>query len=91
MVKNFLIFQKINNRSNKACFKKSNIKKAAATCNLACNKINDKIIIVLNKSSKKLHSKKLQNNEANDETEVPKERYISKKKRQQMIDELWLV
>ena len=32
-----------------------------------------------------------QNNEANDESETPKERYISPEKRQQIIDELRLV
>ena len=32
-----------------------------------------------------------QNDEANDESEIPKERYISPEKRQQIIDELRLV
>ena len=40
------------------------------------------------KSSAKLLS---QNNEANDESEAPKERYISPEKTQQIIDELRLV
>ena len=33
----------------------------------------------------------LTNNEANDELETPKERYISPEKRQQIIDELRLL
>ena len=36
-------------------------------------------------------SKKPYNNEANDELEAPKERYISPEKRQEIIDELRLV
>ena len=40
------------------------------------------------KSSSKLRS---QNNETNDESEAPKERYISAEKRQQIIDGLRLV
>ena len=43
------------------------------------------------KKSSAEHSKKLQNNEANDETEIPKERNISPEKRQQIIDESRLV
>ena len=39
--------------------------------------------------SKKLHSKDLPQNEANNE--IPKERYISQKERQQVIDELRLI
>ena len=35
--------------------------------------------------------KKLQNNEANNESETPKERYVSPEKRQQIINELTLV
>ena len=49
------------------------------------NKIADKITSVSKKS------KKPQNNEENDESELPKERYISPEKRQQIIDELRLV
>ena len=48
------------------------------------NKIADKITSA-SKSSKKLY---LQNNL--DETDIPKERYISLEKRQQIIDELKL-
>ena len=51
------------------------------------NKIADKVTSVSKKSSAG-HSKKLQNNQANDETEIPKERYISPEKRQQIIDEI---
>ena len=50
------------------------------------NKITDKIIIFSKKSSREL-----QNNKANTEIEIPKERYISPEKRQQIIDELKLV
>ena len=52
-------------------------------------KLLDKITSVSTKlSSAELRS---QNNEANDELEVPKEIYISQKKRQLIIDELRLV
>ena len=37
------------------------------------------------------HSKKLENNNDNNETEVPKERYISPEKRQQITDGLRVV
>ena len=60
-------------------------KTAEATGDLIGNKIADKITSVSKKS------KKPQNNEANDESEAPKERYISPEKRQQIIDELRLV
>ena len=40
------------------------------------------------KKSSKLHSR---NSEANDESEAPKERYISPEKIQQIMDELRLV
>ena len=64
--------------------KKSNSEKAEATGDLIGNKIAYKITNA-SKSSKKLHS---QNNL--DETDIPKERYISPEKRQQIIDELRL-
>ena len=64
---------------------------AEATGGLIGNKIADKITSVSKKSSTELHSNELQNNEANDESEAPKERYISPEKRQQIIDELRLV
>ena len=42
-------------------------------------------------SASKISSRELQNNEANNEIEIPKERYISPEKRQQIIDDLRLV
>ena len=67
------------------------IKTAQATSDLIGNKIADKITNISKKSSTELQSKKLKNNKANDEIEIPKERYISPEKRQQIIDELRLV
>ena len=61
------------------------------TGDLIGKKIADKITTVSKKSSTELHSKNPQNNEANYESEAPKERYISPEKRQQIIDELKLV
>ena len=57
---------------------------AEATGDLIGNKTPDKITSVSKKS------KKPQNNEVNDESGTPKERYISPKKRQQIVDELRL-
>ena len=50
------------------------------------NKIADKIANFSKKSSREL-----QNNKVNDEIEIPKWRYISPEKRQQIIDELRLL
>ena len=50
-------------------------KTAEATGDFTGNKIADKITIISGWSSRKL-----QNNDANDEIEVPKERYISSEK-----------
>ena len=61
-------------------------KTAEATGYLIGNKIADKMTNISKNSSREL-----QNNEANDESETPKERYISPEKRQQIIDELRLV
>ena len=62
------------------------IKKAAeATGDLVGNKIADKIT----SASKKSHNEEIQSNEVNNE--IPKERYISPKERQQIIDELRLI
>ena len=61
-------------------------KTAEATGDFTGNKIADKITIISGWSSREL-----QNNDANDEIEVPKERYVSPEKRQQIIDELRLV
>ena len=63
-------------------------KTAEAIGDLIVNKMADKITNVSKKPSAKLRS---QNNEANDESEARKERYISPQKRQQIIDELRLV
>ena len=60
---------------------------AEATGDLIGNKIADKIASVSKKSSN-LHT---QNNEANNELETPKERYISTEKRQQIFDDLRLI
>ena len=61
-------------------------KTAEATGDLISNKIADKITSV-----SKISSRELQNNEATNEVEKPKERYISPEKGQQIIDELRLV
>ena len=58
-------------------------KAAEATGDLIGNKIADKIASV-----SKISSKELQNE---DELEIPKERYISPKKRQQIVDDLRLL
>ena len=60
-------------------------KTAEATGDLVGNKIADKIT----SASKKSHNEKIQSNEVNNE--IPKERYISPKERQQIIDELRLI
>ena len=71
----------------KTASKRAIQKKAAeATGDLIGNKIADKITSLSNKSSK--HS---QNDDANNEIKVPKERFISPEKIQQTIDELWLI
>ena len=68
----------------KTASKRAIQKKAAeATGDLIGNKIADKITSLSNKSSK--HS---QNDDANNEIEVTKERFISPEKIQQTIDEL---
>ena len=86
MVKNFLIVQnKSATDAIKTTSKRLIQKAAAATGDLIGNKITDKITSVSKKS------KKSKSNEANDESETPKERYISPEKRQQIIDELRLV
>ena len=58
------------------------------TGDLVSNKIAYKITSVSKVSPAKLCS---QNNEANNELETPKERYITSEKRQQVFDELRLV
>ena len=65
--------------------KKSAIQKTTkATGDLIGNKIADKIT----SASKKSHNEEIQSNEVNNE--IPKERYISSKERQQIINELKL-
>ena len=61
-------------------------KTTETTGDLIGNKSADKITNI----SKK-YSIELQNNETNDEIEIPKERYISPEKRQQIIGELRLL
>ena len=65
------------------------IKKASeATSDSIGNKIADKITNSSKNSSRELHSQK---NEANNEIEILKERYISPERRQHTINELILV
>ena len=59
-------------------------KSAEATGDLIGNKMADKII----SASKKSHNEEMQSNEV--KNEIPKERYISPKDRQKIIDELKL-
>ena len=83
--------QKIRRYSNKnskdfatIAGKKTVHKSAEATGDLIGNKIADKIT----SASKKPHNEEIQSNEVNNE--IPKERYISPKERQKLIDELKL-
>ena len=69
----------------KTASKRAMQKTSEATGDLVGNKIKDKITSVSKKSSKELHSQ----NE--DQIKLPKERYISPEKRQQIFDELRLV
>ena len=69
----------------KTASKRAIEKTAEATSDLIRNKIADKIKNIFKKSPKVLHS------ENEDEIEIPKERYISLEKRQQINDELILV
>ena len=66
--------------------KRSFQKTAEAVGDLIDNKIADKIT-----SLSKESSRELQNNVGNHKIEVPKGRWISPEKKQQIIDELWLV
>ena len=66
----------------KTASKRAIQKTAEATGDLVGNKIVDKIT----NASKILRNKEIQSNEVNNE--IPKERYISPKERQQVIDEL---
>ena len=60
-------------------------KTAEATGDLIGNKLADKIT----SASKKSRNEEIQSNETNNE--IPKERYISPKERQKIIDELRLI
>ena len=72
----------------KTALKRATQKSIEVSVDLIGNKIADKITSVSKKSSAKWRS---HNNEANDELEAPKERYVSPEKRQETIDELRLV
>ena len=85
-VKNFLIVLKTKD-AIKTASKRAIQKTVKATGDLSGNKIADKITSV-SKSSKELHSQK---KDADNEIEVPKERYLSPEKSQQIIDEVRLV
>ena len=78
--------KKLTSDATKTASERGIQKTAEATGDLIGNKIADKIKSVSKKSSTCSH-----NNEANDELETPKERYISPEKRQHIIDELRLV
>ena len=69
----------------KTASKRAIQKTAEATGDLIDNEIADKITSI-SKSPKELHSKTDEN-----EIEIPKERYISPEKRQQIIEELRLI
>ena len=70
----------------KTASKRAIQKTAEATGDLIGNKIADKITA---KPLKKSHNEKIQSNEVNNG--IPKERYISPKERQKIIDELKLI
>ena len=65
-------------------------KTAEVTGDFIRNKIADKITSV-SKSPKELYSNELLLKSDENETDIPKERYISAKKRQTIIEELRLV
>ena len=69
----------------KTASKRAIQKTAEASGDLVGNKIADKIT----SASKKSHNEEIQSNEVNNE--IPKERCISPKERQQFIDELRLI
>ena len=69
----------------KTASKRAIQKTAEAIGDLIGNKIADKIT----SASKKSHNEEIQSNEVNNE--IPKERYISPKERQKIIDELRLI
>ena len=69
----------------KTASKRSIQKTAKATGNFFDNKIADKIT----STSKKSRNEEIQSNEVNNK--IPKERYISPKERQKIIDELRII
>ena len=69
----------------KTASKKAIKKTAETTRDLIGNKIADKITNISKKSSTELQSRKLQDNKANDEIEIPKERYISPEKDNKLL------
>ena len=78
----------------KTASKRAIQKAVKATGDLVANKIADKITAKpspkdVTSASKKSHNEEVQSNEVNNE--VPKERYISPKERQRIIDELTLI
>ena len=74
----------------KSASKRAIQKTVEATGDSIGNKIADKITSVSKKSLTE-NSKKLENDNTNDELEVPKRRYLSPEERQQIIDKLRLV
>ena len=87
MVKNFsILLKKSTTYAIKTASNKAIQKTAEPTGDLIGNKIADKITNISKKSSRKL-----ENNEANDKKEIPKERYIPPEKWQRTIYELRLV
>ena len=70
----------------KTALKRAFEKTAEATGDLIGNKIADKITA---NPSKKSHNEEIQSNKVNNE--IPKERFISPKERQKIIDELRLI
>ena len=78
----------------KTASKRAIQKTAEATGDLIGNRIADKITAKpspkdVTSASKKSHNEEIQSKEGNNE--MPKERYISPKERQQIIDELRLI
>ena len=70
----------------KTASKRAIQKTAEATGDLVGNKIADRIVT---SASRRSHNEEIQSNEVNNE--IPKERHISPKERQQIIDELRLI
>ena len=73
----------------KTALKRAIQKTAEGTGDLIGNKVANKITSFSKKYPKEFHLKELTSNEANNE--IPKERYISPKERQNIIDEVRLI